>query len=121
MTASQQRLNELALDLAERTRLKTWHSFVEELQVPSDLMPAIMANRPVLLRLVPPRACSAEEFTVLVNLLAGLLETNQALQEHAAEVAKLAEALSGHLTAFQSVARNLAHLARFATLEEDAS
>ncbi len=118
-TAAQQRLNELIANVSAKTRLATWHAFVADLQVPGDLMPGIMTGRSELLRIIPPRACTAEEFTVMVRLIAGLLDTNQALQAHAAALARLAEHLAGHLSGFQVTARNLMHVARFEPIGND--
>lgn len=72
--------------LKARAKLDSWNAFVEELKVPQDLMPAFLTMRPELVRLTQPRDMTAVETKALLELLAGLIETNMALREHAEQV-----------------------------------
>ena len=75
--------------LAQAGSLESWNSFVRELNVPNDFIPAIAASRSELLRAVKPRAMSEEEAKVVFELVAGLIDTNIALRAHAQELATL--------------------------------
>lgn len=82
-----QELNELITDLASRCKLDNWNQFTEEVKVPAELLPALMSGRTELLKLVPPRALTAEEAAAMYKLVAVLMETNAALKEHAEQLA----------------------------------
>jgi hypothetical protein len=73
-----------------QSRITKWNEFVRELQVPDDIAPAMLTGRLELLRLAQPRALTSDECGVLYQLIGGLLETNQALQQHSSLVATLA-------------------------------
>lgn len=98
-------------ELAEDAKLDSWSSFVEELQVPSEVYPAVVTNRPQLLRAIPPRALSADEAAVLYKLIAGLIETNVALRQHASELASLVD---NWLTLFKGITSGADRIQRFA-------
>jgi hypothetical protein len=93
-----------------QSRIDKWNSFVRELPVPGEFVPAVSSGRLELLKLAQPHALSTEECAVLYQLIGGLLETNQALQQHAALIANMAlevqrgiggmESLSGRLAAY---------------------
>jgi hypothetical protein len=72
-------------------RLTAVNAFVTALDVPGDIAPAFMTGRPELIKLAHPRVLSADECAVMFKLVRGLLETNQALRDHAALVLKLSE------------------------------
>jgi hypothetical protein len=111
-TATEEKLLEI------QTRLEHWNCFVGVLRVPSELAPAFMTRRSELVRLAPRRPLSAEECGVLYDLVAGLLETNEALRAHAALVAEISaqqeDALGGALRAI----RRARAFANFSTAEE---
>lgn len=112
-----ERMDALLEDLTERTKLRSWSAFVEDSRVPSDLMPAVITQRAELVRVVKPRILTASEHEVYLSLIATLLETNQALREHAQHVAQLTNNLVGHLTGFHSAARNIEHFANFRAID----
>ena len=100
--------------ITERAKINSWGEFVRSLNVPIEIAPAIMANRPSLVGLAVPRAMDADEVGTLFKLIQGLLETNQALQEHASEVSDLAAQAT---SIFTGLSRVLVRLAQFAAFE----
>jgi hypothetical protein len=116
----------VAMEVAEyrsKAKLDSWNSFVEELQVPSELYPALVTNRPELLRLVQARPLTSDECAVIYKLVAGLLETNAALRLHTARVAQLTNNLNGAMKQFGSAAQSIQQFANFGVVgdgdEED--
>jgi hypothetical protein len=109
----EQELSDHIVDLAKRARLNNWNEFVEELKVPSELAPALITNRPELIRLAQPRALSADEAKALYTLIGALLETNMALREHAQGVATLAEGWVSSMNGAFTIARRIGRLAQF--------
>ena len=99
--------------LAGRNRLASWNSFVEELDVPADLMPALVTMRPELLRLAPRRVLTAEEHDVLLRLLAGLLDTNIALQAHAQDLAEMTKTMDDTIRGLGAMTLRLRRYANF--------
>lgn len=110
---TKQELDEAVIELARKATLESWGSFVEELQVPSEIYPALVTNRPELLRLAQPRALTAEEVGVLYRLIGGLLETNAALRAHASQVANLVHDWRAAVDGFVSTARKVENFAQF--------
>lgn len=110
---NQRELDTLVVELAKEARLDAWNAFVEELQVPSELYPALMTNRPELVRLAPRRALTADEAGALYRLIAGLLETNQALRQHAAMTAQLVEDWMSTMQGMETTAYKIQHFANF--------
>jgi len=107
-----------AEDERVEVRLKASNEFTADVSVPPDLYPGFAASRPVLLRAWQERAFSAEESRQVVDALATLLETNQALREHAAaveqQVTNVRTLLKGAMTSVQ----RLRDLAAFRTPTE---
>src|SRR5262252_8342811 len=99
-----QRIQAEIAEYRDKTKLDSWNSFVEELQVPGDLYPALVTMRPELVRAATPQALDRDQCIVLYKLIAGLLETNAALREHTARVAQLTENLASQMTGFMRVA-----------------
>src|SRR5262245_51819952 len=60
--------------------LRTPSEYAEEIQVPGDLLPALASNRPEMLKLVRPRALTADEHKTYLELIRIAMETNYALQ-----------------------------------------
>jgi len=99
--------------LSELSSLKSWNDFVEALTVPSDLLPALMSNRAELVKLVKAHALDAAEHRVYLELIAGLIKTNAALRDHAAQVAQLVENWTAHFTGLHATARRVSAFANF--------
>jgi hypothetical protein len=99
--------------LVEQTKLNSWTEFVDALNVPNDLFPALMSNRPELVKLVKPRPLGAEEHGVYLDLIAGLMETNRALREHASTLARLTANWADAFTALRSVGHRIERFANF--------
>ena len=106
-------LNEQICALAKRAKLESWNSFVEELKVPSEIVPALITMRVELIRLAPVRALSPEEAQALYKLIAGLIETNMALREHAQQVSTMVENWVGSIHGFIGVAEKIGRFAEF--------
>lgn len=106
LDAELERLNTLG-------KLDSWTSFVDELKAPSDIAPALMANRPELLGLVQKRTLTAKEHGVYLALIKGLMDTNQALREHAQQVAGVADIIEDLLRGARSSALRLSDFASF--------
>lgn len=94
-------------------KLDSWNVFVEELQVPGDIYPALQTNRPELLRLARPRALTEAECAVLYKLIGGLMETNAALRQHTERVANLTDRLTAAMKGFDSAAQAINDFANF--------
>jgi hypothetical protein len=100
-------------------RLDSWTSFVDTLKAPSDIFPALVANRPELLALVQQRALTAEEHGVYLALIKGLMDTNQALREHAQQVAGVADIIEDLLRGARTSALRLSDFASFRKHDTD--
>jgi hypothetical protein len=87
---------------------------VDELQVPSDLYPAILTGRAQLLP--KGRPLSAQECDVLYCVLAGLMDTNQALRQHAEHMANLVKQWG---TMFKGIKSMADRIIDFAHMKED--
>ena len=116
--AAIERIAEEIRSYRESTKLDSWNSFVEGLQVPGDLYPAVLTNRPQLVLAATPRELSKDECAVLYKLIAGLLETNAALREHTERVGQLTENLNAAMTNFVRVAQQIKLFANFEVVGE---
>lgn len=112
-------LDERVVELSKQAKLDSWNSFVEELQIPSEVYPALLTNRPELIRLARPRPLNEEEVAALYKLIAGLLETNQALRLHAQQVGDMTREFSGALRGVITTAVKLKRFAQFRHDEVD--
>jgi LmbE family N-acetylglucosaminyl deacetylase len=100
-------------ELRNRMKLDSWNAYITEMQVPSDLYPAMMTQRT---QLMPnPSAKSADEVEILYDIIATLIDTNAALREHTEQTAILV----GEWTdAFKSLATLAQHISMFANLKQ---
>jgi hypothetical protein len=119
LTKRQIELNEKVARLAREAKLESWSSFVEELPVPGDLAAGLMTGRPELIRTAPGRALTVEECRALYRLIAGLVETNSALQEHARELAKLVGAWGDSFKALRAIGGQIERFAEFKPVAEE--
>jgi hypothetical protein len=106
-------LDERIAELSARCKLDGWSSFVETLSLPQDVYPALLTGRPELLRLVQPRALSADEAGKLLKALGVLIETNMALREHAEQMAQLVDNWSGMFAGLHSTGEKIQRFANF--------
>lgn len=104
--------------LAEICKLDRWTSFIDVMRVPGDMYPALATGRPELIKLMQPRDLKAEEVKVLFDVIAGLIETNFALREHAEQVAKMVENWTDAFSQLRSVGDKIEHFANFKTYKE---
>lgn len=72
-------------------KMNGWNEYVREMRVLPDVAPALSTGRPELLALMSPRPLTEEECRVLFDMLAVLIETNQALRMHSELLAQIAE------------------------------
>lgn len=110
-------LNLELVQLAKKARLQGWNEFVQEVKVPTDLYAALLSNRPELVRLAPKRDMTAAEVTSLYELIYTLMETNEALRQHAQRVALLVK--NWHQQ-FKGLATAGAQIERFANFKHNA-
>jgi hypothetical protein len=99
--------------LVEDTKLNSWTDFVDALNVPNDLFPALMSNRPELIKIVKARPLSAEEHGVYLELIAGLMKTNAALREHASQLARLTTNWSHAFVGLRNIGQRIERFANF--------
>jgi len=111
--ATEERLLEI------QEKLTKWNSFVRDLHVPNDMAPAFLTGRMELLCLAKPRALTEEECKQVYELIGGILETNNALREHAAMVADLADRVIGGLHALERPLQQLRDFGNFRTPVDD--
>jgi hypothetical protein len=104
-------------EFRDKAKLDSWNSFIDELQVPGDIYPALVTMRPELMP--PARELSAAECRTLYTMIGGLIATNVALRQHTERVAQLTENLSGQMVGFQRVARQIELFANFRNPEID--
>lgn len=104
--------------LSKNAKLDSWNSFVEELQVPGDIAPALYTMRPEMLKLVQPRQLSQLEHQTYLNLIAGLIQTNIALRQHTEETARLVGNWVGQVNGIIPLASRIQHFANFRRLGE---
>lgn len=92
-----------------------WNDLAEELQIPSDFVPAMAASRPELLMLID-RALSREETQSVLNLIRVLMITNENLRQHSYKVAERAGQVLGNFTGMR---RSLETIKSFAEFRDD--
>lgn len=102
--------------LASACQLDGWNAFVDDILVPGDIYPALASGRPELIKLIQPRALSADEAKVLFDIIASLIGTNMALREHAQRVAQFTDNWADAFKALHSVGNRIQ---RFANFEHD--
>lgn len=115
-----EQIGDLLADYISSAKIDSWAAFVGELQVPSDLYPALLTMRPELLKAVTPRALTADEHRTLLNLIAGLIETNVALRMHAQEVSTLANGWLDQFRGLDTVGRRIVAFAAFDRADQPA-
>jgi hypothetical protein len=123
--SAEERLNTYLDNLIRSGRLDSWNSFVEALNVPNELMAALISNRAELVKLVRPHALTADEHAVYLGLIAGLMDTNAALRKHAEHLAYLTDNWTSAFKALRSIGARIEAFANFkhsekVGVEEDA-
>lgn len=108
-----QELDETIKRLASECRLDAWTAFVDEMRVPGDMYPALASGRPELIKLIQPRALTAEEAKPLFDIIASLIGTNMALREHAEQLALFTHNWATAFTALRSVGERIERFAMF--------
>jgi len=115
------RLNAEIDEARRNARLDSWTSFVEPLDVPSDIYPAILTLRHQLMKAAPARALTAEECKTVYAVIAGLIETNAALRSHAERLAQLVDNWADNFKALQRTGQRIQRFANFVTEADDAA
>lgn len=109
------RLNEI-LDRVGASQLKP-NQLMQEVQgsFPMAVVAAFTAQRPELLKLAKPEPMTAEQVGSMFKLLAVVIETNLALQQHSREVAVL---VSTWMQAIQGMTKAAHRIEQFAHFRE---
>jgi hypothetical protein len=105
-------------DIRRRCNLDSWTHFVNDVDVPGDLYPALASNRPELIKAIPPRQLEPEEAKALFNIIGTLIETNAALKEHAAHTAKMVLQWGDAFKHLRSLGYSIERFATFDHAEE---
>jgi hypothetical protein len=113
LNRSLEALDEQVTDLAARCRLKDWSYYIESIELPNDVLPALMTGRPELLQHLQPRALTEEETAKLYKALGALIETNMALREHAEQLAQLTANWAQQFRGLQGVGNKIQNFANF--------
>jgi hypothetical protein len=108
-----QELDEQIKRLAKECKLDSWTAFVDPVDVPGDFYPALASGRPELIKLIQPRALSADETKALFQIIASLIGTNMALREHAEQLALFTHNWADAFKALHSVGERIERFARF--------
>lgn len=109
--------------LMARMRLDGWNQLTGDVQPPPMFAAALITGRPELARAVtPPKASelSDDDVAKLCNLIAVLIETNAALQDHAQEVSKLVKHWSEAFTALRAIGWRVEAFANFRRTDDEA-
>ena len=107
------RLAAKVAELRNRMKLDSWNAYITEIQVPSDLYPAMMSQRSALMP--NPTAKSADEVEILYDIIGTLMETNAALREHTEQTATL---VSEWCRTFKALSTLGGHIEMFANLKQ---
>jgi len=113
------RLNAEIDEARRNARLDSWNSFVEPLNVPSDIYPAILTLRHELMKTAPARALTAEECKTVYAVIGGLIETNAALRFHAERLAQLVDSWAGNFKALERTGQRIQRFANFGDVGAD--
>lgn len=106
-------LDALVREIGEATALPHWNALARSVNIPSDLLPALMSGRIELLALAQPRAMSADEVRMLYDLIGSLITTNSLLKQHAEQVSQLVKTWANAFKHLHSVGNRVQQFANF--------
>ena len=89
------KLEKQQVQLERLQRLTAWNDLAREIKLPMDLYAAVFTGRTELLKLAA-RDMTKVEVSMMLDLVACLLETNHLLQQHSRDVSQQTEQLRGH-------------------------
>src|SRR5687767_9657959 len=112
-------LDQLVRDIAKNQKLESWTAFARTMSVPADMLPALMSGRVELLKLVTPRALSAEEAALMYDAIANLIETNALLQQHAQQTSQMVKQWGDAFKHLHSVGGRIEAFADFRTIADE--
>lgn len=119
-TPRQERFAALLANVKARTaHLRAPNELTETVAVPREFAVALMTRRPEMMRLVQPRALTVEECAAVYQLVATLIETNDALINHAQGVETLADNVTQQFKGVTSMLRQLEDFAAFRESDDD--
>lgn len=98
--------------------LDDFTSFARVLNVPAEMVPAVMAGRPELMSLAKPRPLTQEDCRILYEMVGNLLETNAQLRRHAHLISSVVEDWILHFRGLAAVSRRIQEFASFQPLAE---
>jgi hypothetical protein len=114
-----QQLDADIVRIAATCRLDSWTSFVEAIELPMDLQLALLTSRAELVDIATPRAMNEAEVGKLYTAIKGLIQTNLALREHAAQVAQLTNRWADLFKGIATIATDVEHYANFRAVGGD--
>lgn len=89
----------------------------DTVSLPPELAVALATGRPELIKLARPRPLEEKEVAALYHAIAVLIETNQLLQQHANDLAHLADIVATSLKGAVRQANEIALVGRFKTAQ----
>lgn len=120
MSKTMDHLNALVLKIADKNLIDSPMALVGEVDIPSFLAAAFLTNRPEMVEsCANGRSLDVAETSAVMRLLAVLMQTNQALREHAEGLAIMTDSW---LTAFKGIATvggKIGDFANFRALQTD--
>jgi hypothetical protein len=112
-------LNAMVTAAQASTALESWNAFIETLDIPREIAPAIFTGRPELLALMQPRTLDAAECKVMFALISNLIRTNVALRTHAERTAQLVDNWTGAFAALRGVGEDIQRFANFERVDDE--
>ena len=88
-------------------------ALAETCSLPMDIAAALVTGRPELLKLTQPRALTADECKRLYHFIGVLIQTNNNLQRHAAQVAILVDTWGQAFKGMTHAAERIENFANF--------
>lgn len=114
-------LNNRLTELMAKMKLDSWTQFTQVVDVTASMAAALSTGRPELLAAMPvPKVSelSDEDVVALWHLIQVLVETNNALQQHAAEVAKQVGIWTQGFAQLEAVGWRIERFANFKRTDE---
>lgn len=113
------RLDALLLKCREENQLESWNSFIEAVDVPRELAPALITGRTELLALMQPRELTKEQCAAMFAVIQVLIKTNVALKQHAEQTAHLVDVWANSFKQLASLGYDITQFANFRSFDGD--
>jgi len=120
LSPTHEHMQEIIEGLNDAQRLQHWNELVENVNaIDPSLAIAIDSGRGSVVKAFAPRPLTAEEAKLLFHLVGVMIETNQALQQHAQQTAELVNQWVGHFKGMFKTARMIESFAHFKNLHDE--